>query len=66
MKKPLTGPFTRGKELIDASEDEIEDFYTGRSGLIQNAFPHLSADVREFILTGITPAEWDSLFDENE
>lgn len=32
--------------------------------LIQDAFPTLSDDDREFILTGITPEEWDSLFPE--
>lgn len=26
---------------------------------VQNAFPQLSADEREFLLTGITAAEWD-------
>ena len=26
--------------------------------LAQLAFPHLSADDREFIMTGITPEEW--------
>jgi len=26
--------------------------------LAQQAFPHLSADDREFIMTGITPEEW--------
>lgn len=32
-----------------------------QSGLmIQEAFPMLSADAREFILTGITPEEWPS------
>ena len=30
--------------------------------LIQNAFPHLTPDQREFIKTGITPEEWDSVF----
>ena len=33
------------------------------SGLhIQDAFPQLSADDREFLLTGITPEEWDAAF----
>jgi len=27
--------------------------------LCQNAFPHLSADEREFIMTGVTAEEWD-------
>jgi hypothetical protein len=29
--------------------------------LIQDAFPDLSPDDREFLMTGITPEEWDSL-----
>lgn len=34
--------------------------------LIQNAFPTQSADVCEFLMTGITPEEWDSIFQDNE
>jgi hypothetical protein len=30
--------------------------------LVQNAMPQLSAEEREFLMTGITPAEWDSVF----
>jgi hypothetical protein len=26
--------------------------------LIQNVMPHLNADDREYVMTGITPAEW--------
>lgn len=34
-----------------------------RSGeLIQRAFPNLSPDQREFLLTGATQAEWDKTF----
>lgn len=32
--------------------------------LIQNCFPTLNADQREFLLTGATPEEWDSMFPE--
>jgi hypothetical protein len=32
--------------------------------LIQKAMPNLTPDEREFILTGITPGEWDSTFGE--
>jgi hypothetical protein len=34
----------------------------GQGELVQNAMPHLSADEREFIMTGITPTEWDEMF----
>lgn len=30
--------------------------------VIQQALPFLNADEREFIMTGLTPAEWDELF----
>jgi hypothetical protein len=34
--------------------------------LIQEAFPELTANEREFILTGITPEEWDGIFSKEE
>lgn len=34
--------------------------------LIQDAFPHLSEDDREFILTGVTPEEWNAAFKEDD
>lgn len=30
--------------------------------LIQNYFPELTADEREFLISGSTPEEWDKLF----
>ena len=33
---------------------------------IQDAFPELTAGEREFIKTGITPDEFDSMFSEDE
>jgi hypothetical protein len=33
---------------------------------VQEAFPHLSADDREFLLTGITPEEWDELYGDQD
>lgn len=34
--------------------------------LIQQAVPSLSADDREFLVTGATPEEWDEAFGEEE
>ena len=34
--------------------------------LAQDAFPFLSASEREFLITGITPEEWDKLFSEDK
>ena len=44
---------------IDVSQDQI-DLWQGGS-LIQNVMPNLSTDEREFIMTGVTPEEWDSM-----
>lgn len=41
---------------IDVTLDQIHDYQAGT--LLQNAFPHLSAEEREFLKTGITPDEW--------
>lgn len=30
--------------------------------LAQDAFPQLDADEREFLMTGITPTEWNEMF----
>jgi hypothetical protein len=35
-------------------------------GLIQNMLPHLTPDQREFLMTGVTPAEWDEAFGPKE
>lgn len=42
------------------------DAYLMEGKLIQDAMPNLTADQREFIMTGITPEEWDETFKENE
>lgn len=41
-------------------------FQMGRGALIQDAFPTLTPDEREFLLTGMTADEWDELFSEDE
>ena len=61
-KSPLTG-ITRTKE-IDVTIDQILAWEEGE--LIQNAMPHLSADDREFIKSGISAEEWDQLFGGSE
>lgn len=59
-----------GKTLVvNHSVDRIlqgKHDYEFRGELIQDAFPFLTYDEREFILTGITAGEWDELFGEEE
>ena len=47
---------------LDITQEQLNDFTNGRTGLIQEAFPHLSVDEREFIISGIHPTEWRELF----
>lgn len=50
--------------MFMAIEDrDIEKFVNGQ-GCIQDIMPYLSADEREFIISGIAPKEWDELFGE--
>jgi hypothetical protein len=51
---------------LDITQQQLDDFANGRLGLIQEAFPHLSIDEREFIISGIHPIEWRELFGELE
>ena len=45
---------------IPVTQAELDDWASGT--LIQNAMPALSADDREFLMTGATPEEWDEMF----
>ena len=47
---------------INITPEQLFDFLNGRSGLAQDAFPDLSVDEREFVISGIHPTEWHELF----
>jgi hypothetical protein len=40
----------------------LDRYYSG--ALIQDAFPMLNSEEREFIKTGITPDEWEGLMNQ--
>ena len=46
------------------TEAQVYDWVNGAS--IQDAMPHLSPEDREFLMTGITAVEWDSMFPEED
>jgi hypothetical protein len=50
---------------IDVNMESYEKYLKGEI-LVQEIEPLLSANDREFLLTGILPHEWDELFGENE
>ena len=47
---------------LPVTQDQIDSYKSG--ALVQDVFPHLDADQREFVMTGITPEEWDAHFSE--
>lgn len=58
--------FSGKANVIDlpVTEEQLERWEGGE--LIQNVFPNLTPDQREFLMTGITPTEWDAKFGEDD
>ena len=63
MKITKTSHFTGNSNTmeIDVTMNQLERYERGED-LIQNIFPKLSPDEREFLKTGATPQEWDTMF----
>ena len=62
MKITKTSPIS-GKTTtrhLNVTNEQIERWQKGE--LIQEVFPHLSPEDREFLKTGITTREWQELF----
>ena len=47
---------------LDITQDQIDRWNSGE--LIQHVMPNLTPDEREFLITGITAEEWDSVFSD--
>lgn len=62
-RSPFTGKLHETE--FDLPFHQFLSYYAGEA-LIQNAFPTLNADEREFIMTGITPEEWNSTLGPEE
>ena len=55
---------TINTQEIEATHEQLDAWRSGVS--IQVAFPHLSADEREFIMTGVTAEEWSNEFGDDD
>jgi hypothetical protein len=62
-RSPLTGKLNEMD--LPISEDQIRLYQQGGI-LVQQAFPNLNPDQREFFKTGYTPEDWARLFPEEE
>lgn len=62
MKITRTSMFSGVERTLDLpiTEAQLSDWKAGT--LIQKAMPQLSADEREFVMTGVTAEEWDHEF----
>jgi hypothetical protein len=49
---------------IDVTLEQLT--YWNDGALIQNVMPNISKQDREFIMTGSTPEDWESMFSEEE
>lgn len=63
-KQSLLTGITHQREIPVSPEEVNRWEASGRH--IQDYFPNLSADDREFILTGITPEKWNQYIPEPE
>lgn len=57
-KSPFTGKIHTME--INVTHAQIAAWENGKP--IQNVMPNVSADHREFLMTGITPDEWNATF----
>lgn len=59
---------TRTVEMPTVTEERLAEWRPGNGQVgksIQVVFPELTADQREFLMTGITADEWDEHFKED-
>lgn len=59
---PVTG--ATNEMDLDVTTSQITQWQNG--ALIQNVMPHLNLDEREFLISGMLPGEWESVFGEEE
>lgn len=65
-RSPLTGKVNTME--IPVTDEQLRRWKEDRE-LIQNVMPELTADQREFLISGYTPEDWATLFpkgDDNE
>lgn len=59
MQSPLSGEYHTME--LPVTQEQLEVWKSG-GGLIQEVFPELTSDEREFLKTGLTPEDWLKIF----
>ena len=67
MKITRISPVTGKENTLDLPITEAQiELWQGGGEYIQDVFPDLSPDQREFLLTGMTPEDWADTFGSEE
>lgn len=66
MTSQLTGKMSTME--LDITQEQLQRALNRKETgeLMQRIVPHLPGPEREFLMTGITPQEWESLFPEGD
>tara|TARA_R100001369_G_C3240150_1_gene153943 strand:+ start:443 stop:661 length:219 start_codon:yes stop_codon:yes gene_type:complete len=64
-KKSIISGNTNTMEL-DITQEHLDMYEQVGGLLVQSVFPNLSKEEREFLISGITPAEWAETFGDEE
>lgn len=60
-KSPLTGMLL--ERDLPITQEQMNEWKRGKP--IQDAMPHISADDREWLITGYTPEDWKQMFPDD-
>ena len=58
-KSPKTGKIN--SMILDTTKELLDEYYAGSDRLVQDIFPNLNVDEREFIMTGYTAEDWENI-----
>jgi len=62
-KSTLTGKMNTME--LDITNSQLKRYEEGND-LVQNIFPNINSDGREFLISGVTPTEWVNAFGKAE
>lgn len=64
----IQGPYMddpKRTRTVSVFKEDLEAYESGKKSFVQTAFPYLSPDDREFLISGISPETWDKEFSED-
>ena len=64
MKIEKICPHCHKLQTLEVDDSQYYDWMAGKN--IQRAFPNLSADQREILMSGICPECWEDIFGEDD